>query len=567
MNRRIAWLVASLVLCLVETVQAQTATAITTTVCPGAGCVLTGTQGLGTVGLQVTGTFSGTLSFTGTLDGTTFVAVLCTPYGSTTAVTTATSTGAWSCMVAGLRQFRVAFTSFSSGTANISTQTTMAKGGSGGGGGGGGSGTVTQVDTTSPITGGPITTSGTLDCPTCGVTGSPLSQFASTTSAQLAGVISNETGSGLLVFGTSPSLTTPALGVATATSLNGNIFTTGTYTLTGVAAKTLTFNKSLTLDGTDATTMTFPTTSATLARTDAANTFTGHQTIEGVTSTGATGTGAFVFATTPTLVTPVLGVATATSLNGNTFTTGTYTLTGVAGKTLTFNKSLTLEGTDATTMTFPTTSATVARTDAGNTFTGHQTIEGVTSTGATGTGAFVFATTPTLVTPVLGVATATSINGLALTTSTGTLTIANGKTLTASNTLTFTGTDASSVAFGAGGTVLYTSTATTLATGTSVSLSAPRQYYVCTSTCTVTPPVPAAGYEFCVFNDDNVATVITMAALGSSARYEVTARTSYGTASTGTAVSGGAVGDKICLIGLDSTHYITSSYNGVWTVN
>ena len=38
-----------------------------------------------------------------------------------------------------------------------------------------------------------------------------LSQFASTTSAQLAGVISNETGSGSLVFGTSPTIATPIL--------------------------------------------------------------------------------------------------------------------------------------------------------------------------------------------------------------------------------------------------------------------------------------------------------------------------------------------------------------------
>jgi hypothetical protein len=50
-----------------------------------------------------------------------------------------------------------------------------------------------------------------------------------------------------------------------------------------------------------------------------------------------------------------------------------------------------------------------------------------------------------------------TINGLTVTSTTGTLTIANGKTLTANNTLTFTGTDASSVAFGAGGTVAYTS--------------------------------------------------------------------------------------------------------------
>jgi len=40
----------------------------------------------------------------------------------------------------------------------------------------------------------------------------PLSQFAATTSSQLAGVISDETGSGALVFATSPTLVTPALG-------------------------------------------------------------------------------------------------------------------------------------------------------------------------------------------------------------------------------------------------------------------------------------------------------------------------------------------------------------------
>jgi hypothetical protein len=66
-------------------------------------------------------------------------------------------------------------------------------------------------------------------------------------------------------------------------------------------------------------------------------------------------------------------------------------------------------------------------------------------------------TSPTMTTPTLGVASATSINKVAITApATGsTLTIADGKTLTASNSLTFTGTDASSVAFGAGGTVLY----------------------------------------------------------------------------------------------------------------
>jgi hypothetical protein len=80
-------------------------------------------------------------------------------------------------------------------------------------------------------------------------------------------------------------------------------------------------------------------------------------------------------------------------------------------------------------------------------------------TDETGSGNLVFSNSPTLVSPTLGAATATSVNKLAITAPTtgSTLTIADGKTLTANNTLTFTGTDSSSVAFGAGGTVLYTS--------------------------------------------------------------------------------------------------------------
>ena len=61
-----------------------------------------------------------------------------------------------------------------------------------------------------------------------------------------------------------------------------------------------------------------------------------------------------------------------------------------------------------------------------------------------------------------------SINGLTVTSSTGTLTITNAKPLSVSNTLTFTGTDASSVAFGTGGTVVY-STIGTLSSLTSAS--------------------------------------------------------------------------------------------------
>jgi hypothetical protein len=118
---------------------------------------------------------------------------------------------------------------------------------------------------------------------------------------------------------------------------------------------------------------------------------TGHTTFEGVTSTGATGTGKLVYDTSPTLITPVLGVATATSINKMAITAPatSSTLAVADGKTLTANKTLTLDGTDSTTMTFPTTTATIARTDAAQTFTGIQTFANAITpsqtTGITGT--------------------------------------------------------------------------------------------------------------------------------------------------------------------------------------
>lgn len=94
--------------------------------------------------------------------------------------------------------------------------------------------------------------------------------------------------------------------------------------------------------------------------------------------TDETGTGALVFANTPTLVTPVLGVATATSVNKMAITAPatSSTLAVADSKTFTVNHSLTLSGTDTTTMTFPATSATIARTDAAQAFTGNQTFNG-----------------------------------------------------------------------------------------------------------------------------------------------------------------------------------------------
>lgn len=74
----------------------------------------------------------------------------------------------------------------------------------------------------------------------------------------------NVTGSGGIALATSPSFTTPTLGAATATSINKVILTapSTSATVTISDGKTLAVNNSLTLAGTDATTMTFPSISA-----------------------------------------------------------------------------------------------------------------------------------------------------------------------------------------------------------------------------------------------------------------------------------------------------------------
>lgn len=66
----------------------------------------------------------------------------------------------------------------------------------------------------------------TLQAGTMAITGGKLDQFAATTSAELAGVISDETGSGSLVFGTSPSFTTSITTGSTTFSLVDTTATT-----------------------------------------------------------------------------------------------------------------------------------------------------------------------------------------------------------------------------------------------------------------------------------------------------------------------------------------------------
>lgn len=100
------------------------------------------------------------------------------------------------------------------------------------------SGNFALILTTTAATNVTLPTTGTL------ATTGNLSQFAATTSAQLAGVISDETGSGVLVFGTSPTFTTSidsgatfaAFGSSTALTLGYNSTASSTTNISNGAA-------------------------------------------------------------------------------------------------------------------------------------------------------------------------------------------------------------------------------------------------------------------------------------------------------------------------------------------
>jgi hypothetical protein len=151
------------------------------------------------------------------------------------------------------------------------------------------------------------------------------------TSAQLATAVSDETGSGVLVFATSPTLVTPTLGVASATTINKVTLTapaTGS-TLTIADGKTLTASNTLTFTGTDTSSVAFGAggTVAYVANKLSVFAATTSAELAGVIS-DETGTGALVFASSPTLVTPTLGAALATSI---TATSGNMTVAAASG--------------------------------------------------------------------------------------------------------------------------------------------------------------------------------------------------------------------------------------------
>jgi len=92
-------------------------------------------RGLGGVALQLSGTFTLTVQFEATVDGQTWVSLRMLPSNSTSAVTNATATGAWSANVAGFKLLRARVSAFTSGSADVTFLASSASGRVGASGG------------------------------------------------------------------------------------------------------------------------------------------------------------------------------------------------------------------------------------------------------------------------------------------------------------------------------------------------------------------------------------------------------------------------------------------------
>ena len=166
--------------------------------------------------------------------------------------------------------------------------------------------------TASGLTAGTVTTNANLTGAVTSVGNA--TSLGSFTSAQLAGALTDETGSGANVFATSPTLVTPALGTPSAL-----VGTNITGTAAGLTAGNVTTNANLTGAVTS------------VGNATSLGSFTSAQLLAALTD--ETGTGANVFATSPTLVTPALGTPSALVGTNITGTATNFNINGTVGAT------------------------------------------------------------------------------------------------------------------------------------------------------------------------------------------------------------------------------------------